>query len=38
MVGGDVFNELLAQVQMAPAGYPVIIARTERGDRSRPSG
>jgi len=32
MVGGDVFNELLAQVQMAPAGYPVIIARTEVRD------
>ncbi len=32
MVGGDVFNDLLAQVQMAPAGYPVIIARTEVRD------
>ena len=32
MVGGDVFNELLAQVQLAPAGYPVIIARTDVRD------
>ncbi|MCI8468288.1 MAG: alanine--tRNA ligase, partial [Eggerthellaceae bacterium] len=29
MIGGDAFNDLLAQVQEAPAGYPVIIARTE---------
>ena len=32
MIGGDVFNDLLAQVQMAPAGYPVIIARTDVRD------
>ncbi len=32
MIGGDAVGELLAQVQEAPAGYPVIIARTEVRD------
>ena len=31
-IGGDAVAELLAQVQEAPAGYPVIIARTEVSD------
>ena len=32
MVSDDMFTELLSQVQDAPAGYPVIIARTEVRD------
>ena len=31
-IGGDAVAGLLAQVQEAPAGYPVIIARVEVGD------
>ena len=32
MIGDDMFSALLSQVQLAPAGYPVIIARTEVRD------
>lgn len=32
MVSDDMFSTLLSQVQLAPAGYPVIIARTEVRD------
>ena len=32
MIGDDMFATLLSQVQQAPAGYPVIIARTEVRD------
>ena len=32
MIGDDMFATLLSQVQLAPAGYPVIIARTEVRD------
>ena len=32
MIGDDLFNDLLAQVQDAPADYPVIIARTDIQD------
>ena len=32
MVSDDMFSALLSQVQQAPAGYPVIIARTEVRD------
>ena len=32
MVSDDMFATLLSQVQLAPAGYPVIIARTEVRD------
>lgn len=32
MIGDDMFSALLSQVQLAPGGYPVIIARTEVRD------